>query len=169
MSYLMEVAIVIDELTNCLIERKTGDLVETGYHQRSTPIKGKDYKGWNFDWGKTEVNGYSIYELFVRGNNNIQGRISLKPSGGVIEVDIAESAPHNLGHTGKYQGVGGHLFAIACKVSFESGYDGFVTFTAKTGLIEHYRKTLNAKVIHGQRMYIDEAAANVLLDKYVRR
>ena len=45
----MEVTIVIDELTHCLIERDTGNLVETEYHQRATPVKKKDYKGWNFN------------------------------------------------------------------------------------------------------------------------
>ena len=165
----MEVSLVIDELTNCLIERRTGELVKTEYHLRSIPVRKKDYKDWNFNWSQTEINGYSIYELFVAGDSGVQGRISLKVSGGVVEVDIAESAPHNLGHTGQYQGVWGHLFAIACQVSMEKGCDGVVAFTAKTGLIEHYRRTLNAKVIHGQRMYIDEAAANILLDKYIRR
>ena len=54
-------------------------------------------------------------------NKGGKGRISLNIDGGVANVDIVETAPHNYGHNGKYEGVGGHLFAIACKVSMESG------------------------------------------------
>lgn len=50
----MEVDILIDEFTDCLVERKTGEQVETEYQLRSISIKPKDYKGWKFDWSKTE-------------------------------------------------------------------------------------------------------------------
>lgn len=80
-----------------------------------------------------------------------------------------ETAPHNFSHNGKYTGVGGHLFAIACKMSMDAGCDGFVAFTAKNNLIEHYKETLGAKVISGQRMYIDDNAAKVLIEKYLER
>ena len=50
----MEVDILIDEFTDCLVERKTGEQVETVYQLRLTPIKPKDYKGWKFDWSRTE-------------------------------------------------------------------------------------------------------------------
>lgn len=99
----------------------------------------------------------------------MQGRISFKIDGGVAEVDIVESAPHNFGHEGKYIGVGGHLFAIACQCSLEAGCDGFVAFTAKTNLIEYYMETLKAQIVKGNRMYIDEVAANILIDKYIRK
>lgn len=61
---------------------------------------------------------------------------------------------------------GGHLFAIACLQSKKEGYGGFVVFDAKTKLIEHYQKVLNAKLINAQRMYIDERAAEQLLTQY---
>ena len=165
----MEVDILIDEFTDCLVERKTGEQVETVYQLRLTPIKPKDYKGWKFDWSRTEKNGYNIYELFLADNDIVQGRISLRIDGGVADVDIVETAPHNYGRTGKYQGVGGHLFAIACQVSMEAGCDGFVAFTAKSDLIAYYQKVLNAQVARGQRMYIDEAAADILIEKYIRK
>lgn len=74
----MEVDILIDGLTNCLVERSTGKQVDTEYRLRTTTIKIKDYKGWKFDWSKTEKNGYNIYELFLKADNTVQGRISLK-------------------------------------------------------------------------------------------
>lgn len=70
----MEVDILIDEFTDCLVERKTGEQVETEYQLRSTPIKPKDYKGWKFDWSRTEKNGYNIYELFLADDDTVQGK-----------------------------------------------------------------------------------------------
>lgn len=169
MGYRMEVNVLIDKLTDCLVERETGRIIDTEYQKRIIPIRPKDYKGWKFDWNKTEQNGYSIYELYLKDSKIVEGRISLKIDGGVADVDIVETAPHNYGHTGKYEGVGGHLFAIACQISLENGCDGFVAFTAKNKLIDHYEQTLGAQVIGGQRMFIDEDAAQILLDKYIRK
>lgn len=165
----MDVEVLIDKLTDCLVERKTGKIVETQYKKRTTPIKAKEYKGWNFKWNTTENNGYVIYELFLKDSDIVQGRISLKIDGGVADVDIVETAPHNYGHEGIYEGVGGHLFAIACQCSLEAGCDGFVAFTSKSNLVEYYMETLNAQIVSGRKMYIDEEVANILLDKYIRK
>lgn len=163
----MQVDVLIDKLTDCLVERETGNVVDTEYAERITEIKKKDYIGWKFDWGTTQKNGYTVYELFVEDDDAVQGRISLKIDGGVADVDIVESAPHNYGHNGKYEGIGGHLFAIACQISLEAGCDGFVAFTAKSDLVEYYKRTLKAQVVRGNRMYLDEEAANILIDKYI--
>ena len=40
---------------------------------------------------------------------------------------------------------------------------GFVPFTAKTNLVEHYRNTLGAKNIDAQTMYIDSYGAVTLI------
>ena len=165
----MEIEIQIDELTDCLVERETGKLVDTYYEKRNAPIKPKDFKGWKFDWSKPEKNGYDIYELFLKDSKTVQGRIAYRVDGGVVDVDVVESAPQNIGHNGKYEGVGGHLFALACQASFEAGCDGFVAFTSKTNLMEHYKESLGAEVIGGQRMCIDEKAARILTEKYLKR
>lgn len=136
---------------------------------RTTSISPKDYKGWKFDWSKTEKNGYNIYELFLANDDTVQGRISLRIDGGVANVEIVETAPHNYGHMGKYEGVGGHMFAIACQISMEAGCDGVVTFTSKTNLVEYYKKALNTVEIADRRLVIFEDAAEILLDKYIRK
>ncbi len=51
----------------------------------------------------------------------------------------------------------------------EAGCDGVVAFTAKSDLIAYYQKVLSAQVARGQRMYIDEAAAAILIEKYIRK
>lgn len=163
----MEVDIHIDKLTDCLVKRQTGEIVETEYRKRNTSIKPIEYMGWKFDWSKTEKEGYTIYELFRKNSSIVEGRISFTLEGGVANVDIVETAPHNFGHKGKYEGVGGHLFAIACKISLDAGYDGFVAFTAKSDLVNHYQQTLGARCIDNQRMYIDDIAAKSLMEKYL--
>ncbi len=165
----MEVDILIDGITDCLIDTRTGEEVETEYRMRETPIRPKDYRGWKFNWSITEKSGYDIYELFLKDDDAVQGRISVKIDGGVADVDIVETAPHNYGHRGIFTGVGAHLFAIACQVSLDAGYDGFVTFTSKSSLVEYYKEKLNAGVFRDRRMYIDEEAAQILLDKYMRK
>ena len=72
-------------------------------------------------------------------------------------------------HTEIYERVGAHLFAIACQVSLDAGCDGFVAFTSKSDLVEYYKEKLNARVFRDRRMYIDEDAAQILLDKYMRK
>ncbi len=120
----MEVDIVIDKITDCLIDTRTGREVETEYRMREVPIRPKDYKRRKFNWSTTEKNGYSIYELFVKNDDTVQGRISLKIDGGVADVEIVETAPYNYSHKGICAGVGAHLFAIACQVSLDAGWTG---------------------------------------------
>lgn len=163
------VDIQLDEFTDCLVERKTGEVVDTEYIMRTEPIKKNEYDNWKFDWSTTQKNGYNIYELFVEGSEKVQGRISLKIDGGVADIDIVESAPHNYGNKGQFIGVGGHLFAIACKCSLEAGCDGVVAFTSKSDLVEYYKKVLNAVEIMPRRMVIFEKEAKKLLDKYIRK
>lgn len=165
----MQVDILFDEFTDCLLDQSTGELVNTEYFERYLPISKSDYTGWRFDWGVTQENGYTIYELFVEGDDEVQGRISLKIDGGIANVDIVETAPHNYGSHGRYKGVGGHLFAIACQVSIEAGCDGVVAFDSKTDLVEYYKKELHAVEIYLRRMVIFEDAAQILLDKYIRK
>ncbi len=165
----MEIDIVIDKITNCLVLTTTGEEVKTYYIERKSIFSKKEFDGWKFDWSATQKNGFLVYELFVQGNTDVQGRISLKIEGGVANVDIVETAPHNYGRNGLCSGVGAHLFAIACKQSMENGCDGFVAFTAKSNLISYYEKTLGAIQLFGQRMAIEENAAKILIDKYFGR
>lgn len=165
----MEIDILIDSLTNCLIDNITGKEVETEYRLRTTSIKPKDYKGWKFNWSITEKNGYDIYELFLKDNDTVQGRISLKIDGGVADVDIVETAPHNYGHMGMYEGIGAHLFAIACQVSLEAGCDGVVAFTSKSDLVDYYKVKLNAVEVWNKRLVIFEDSAQRLINKYIKK
>lgn len=77
-----------------------------------------------------------------------------------------ESASFNIGKNKLYEGVAGNLVAFACKLSFQYGFDGFVAFTAKTKLIEHYQVALGAYHFGAHRMIIETHAAKQLVEKY---
>jgi len=79
---------------------------------------------------------------------------------------LIESAPFNKGRTKVYAGIPGNLVAFACKLSFQRGCEGYVSFIAKTKLIDHYFKTLGAVHVGTQRMVITTEAALKLIDKY---
>lgn len=169
----MEVDIEIDGLTNCLVNRVTGEECDTQYRLISKTITKADAEklmaeGWLFDWSIPHSNGYEIYELLIKGSEERQGLIALKHIRDQLytHVDVVESAPKNRGKKGKYQGVGAHLFAIACKLSWDVGNEGFVQFKAKTDLVEHYWETLKAKNIDAQNMYIDSHASLFLIKTY---
>ena len=106
----------------------------------------------------------------MENDDTVQGRIALKHIRDqyYTHVDIVEAAPFNVGRKGKYKGVGAHLFAIACKLSWDAGNEGYVQFTAKTDLVPHYVEMLNAKCIDWHTLYIDSYGAIALINKYFR-
>lgn len=162
----------IDDLTPCLVDRATGDVVDTEYRQvTSNEIKKiQKQSNWQFDWplqwSQQEPNS-EFYKLTVKGSREVQGLIHCIIEQGCVKAELVESAPRNIGKDGKYKGVGAHLFAIAVKRSFESKSDGYVYFESKTRLIKHYQKTLGARIISGNLMCINNAAAIELLNKYI--
>ncbi len=81
-------------------------------------------------------------------------------------MPLIESAKFNKGKDKLYRGVAGNLVAYTCKTSFEKGYDGVISFVAKTQLIGHYTNTLGAKLFGGNRMFIDTKEALVLVKQY---
>lgn len=167
----MDVDIEIDQFTPCLLDAKTGKLVDTAF----TPAAGAELrkvKGWGFDWTDKALDQDEIYKLTLAGSDEIQGLVALRKMDRdrAFYVHIAESAPHNLGPEKRFSGVGGHLFAIAAHKSMEAGYGGYFFMDAKNlELVKHYQKTLGAMwlgIPHEYRMIVDEEAAARLLEIY---
>lgn len=79
-----------------------------------------------------------------------------------------ESSPFNKGKAKLYLGVPGNLVAFTCRLSFQRGFDGNVSFIAKTKLIEHYVRTLGAIHFGIGLMIIETRAALKLIDKYFK-
>ena len=160
----------IDKLTNSIVNTISGDSLPTEVIE----VTAQDLKlvtksrGWNFNW-KRELKkvGAEVYKLTVVNNTEIiQGLISIEDKGDHIFVNLIENAPFNIGKQKLYEGVPGNLFAFACKLSWDKGNEGFVSFISKTKLMEHYNKTLGAVNVFDHRMVIEPREALKLIKRY---
>jgi hypothetical protein len=163
---------IIDRLTNSVLNTISGDSFPTEVSiLTKSDLKNITKKnGWNFDWRVEFKNEESEqYKLTIVNNPNIiQGLLSITIETDHIFMNLLESAPFNIGQNKLYEGVAGNLVAYACKLSFQKGFDGFVSFTAKTQLIKHYETTLGAFHFKNQRMVIDTQASKKLVEKYFK-
>ena len=162
----------VDKLTDSILNTISGDSFRT----EISLLTKSDLKlitksrGWLFNW-KYELTQLDreVYKLTIIDNPNIiQGLISLTVRTDHVYMFLLESAPFNLGKNKLYEGVSGNLVAFACKVSFQRGGDGFVSFESKTKLIDHYVKTLGAYHFGEHLMILDTIAAKRLVDKYFK-
>lgn len=163
---------IVDRLTNSIQNTISGDTFQTEVSRFTMKdIKQTTKKnGWNFNW-KSELDNdiNEVYKLTIIGNSDIiQGALSVRKETDHIFMNLLENAPFNIGRQKLYEGVAGNLIAFACKLSFQFGFDGFVGFTAKTKLIQHYVYTLGAYHFGGHRMIIETHAAKNLVEKYFK-
>jgi len=149
------ITFIIDTLTPCLIETSTGEIFETEVirlKRKSFLAKFNKHTGWYVNWSKFD-NDVEIYALVLKGSVDVQGLIAIKNDefAKAIHIMWACTAPwNNKNKNGmqKYQGVGGHLIAIAAEISFERGYEGYVFGDAiNTNVFEHYVENFRASQI----------------------
>ena len=161
---------VVDKLTDSIENVVTGDSFPTDI----TLISNADLKtvtkknGWAFDW-KEELKQpeRDIYKLTIVNNQSVvQALISLEVKSDHVYMHLVESAPFNKGKTKIYAGVPGNLVAFACKLSFQRGHEGNISFFSKTQLVQHYIDSLGAMHFGGRVMIIDTNAALKLINKY---
>jgi hypothetical protein len=165
----IELDFEVDKLTNSIENAISGEVFDTLISQ-VTDFKKISKADWFFNW-QTEIKdkSRSVFKLTTLNNLTvIHGLISFTDKGDHIFMDLIESAKFNKSKNKLYRGVAGNLVAYACKTAFEKGYDGVVSFVAKTQLIDHYTLTLGAKVFSGNRMFIDTREAYILTTKYFK-
>lgn len=162
--------IEVDKLTRSIENSVTGDSFATDI----TFISKKDLNnitkksGWLFNW-KLEFAEIKreIYKLTIVNNPSIiQGLVSLELKDDHVFLHLIENAPFNKGKDKMYLGVAGNLVAFACKLSFQRGHEGNVSFISKTQLVEHYVQTLGAFHFGGRIMIIETKAAIKLINRY---
>jgi hypothetical protein len=170
--YKKLIGIKIDKLTRSIENRVTGDSFTT----EISLLTKQDLKlvtkknGWLFDWRK-EFNDLQkeVYKLTIVQNPQvIQGLICLTIEEDHIFMHLIESAPFNRSKEKVYVGIPGNLVAFACKIAFQKGFDGFVSFHSKTKLIEHYIDSLGAYHFGGHLMIIETGAARKLVTQYFK-
>jgi hypothetical protein len=163
---------IVDKLTNSIENIVTGDSFATDI----SLLTKNDLKtvskinGWLFNWrDEFKEPARDVFKLTIVNNAQIiQGLISLEVKEDHVYMHLVESAPFNKGQTKVYSGVPGNLVAYACKLSFQRGHEGNVSFISKTQLIEHYEKTLGAFHFGGRVMIIETVAALKLINKYFK-
>lgn len=162
----------VEDLTNSVRNRISRDSFPTEVTRLTkTDLKSVTKKiGWNFNW-RAELSNeiLEVYKLTITNNPTIiQGIISVSLESDHVFMNLLESAPFNIGKNKLYEGVAGNLVAHACKLSFMNGFEGFVSFSAKTKLIEHYEKTLGAYHFGGHKMIIPTDASRKLVERYFK-
>lgn len=122
----------IDKFTPCLEDAKTGEILATSY-ALVTSDDSKTLKGWKFNWTDSSLKNADIYKLTLKDDTEIQGLIALTDfeRDKAVYVNIVESAPHNLGANKRFNGVGGHLYAVAVQKSTENGYGRICVYGCK--------------------------------------
>jgi len=160
----------IDKLTNSIVNTISGDNLPTEVIEVTTQdlkLVTKS-KGWNFNWkGELKKENTKVFKLTVINNPEIiQGLISFEDKGDHIFVNLVENAPFNIGKKKLYEGVPGNLFAFACKLSWDNGNQGLVSFVSKTRLINHYVSTVGAVHLGNHQMVIYPYEALQLIKKY---
>ena len=161
---------IIDKLTNSIENVVTGDSFPTEISVLTTQdLKSVTKKNsWLFDW-KIEFKNpkKDVYKLTIWNNPTIiQGLICVEVKEDHVYMHLVENAPFNKGKTKMYAGVAGNLVAFACKLSFQRGHQGNVSFISKTQLVNHYEKTLGALHFGGRLMIIETQSALILINKY---
>lgn len=161
---------IIDKITNSIENVQSGDSFPTDISLLTTSeLKNVTSKnGWRFNWS-SEIKRpeRDIFKLTITNNPNIiQGIVSLEVKQDHVYMHLIESAPFNIGKHKTYIGVPGNLVAFNCKLSFQRGGEGYVSFTAKTKLIDHYIESLGAIPFGGHLMVINTPSVLKLINKY---
>lgn len=163
---------LIDKLTNSIENITTGDSFQTEVSLLTTSdLKSITKKSnWLFDW-KEEFKQpeREVYKLTIAGNPSIiQGLMSIEIKTDHVYLHLVENAPFNKGRSKVYAGVAGNLIAFACRLSFQRGYEGNVSFLSKSQLVKHYEQTLGASHVGGRIMIIETRTALKLIDRYFK-
>ena len=168
MIHLLEIE--IDVLTESVVEIKTGKIFKTKMVQTDKDFLNTIHKknGWKFNWKKEAVQkDRNIFKLTLKNKSNyLLGLISIEKKDDHVHIHLVENSPENIGKSKRFAGIAGNLFAYACKESFKNGFEGVVSFYAKSQLIEHYSLTLNASLVSQNKMVITEKNAYLLFRKY---
>lgn len=167
---LNAIDIEIDKLTDCIENIITGDVFATEISiLKRTEIELIN-TDWAFNWEyEFEQPDRDVYKLTIVNNIKIiQGLVSLTVKEDHVYMHLIESAPFNKGKNKVYAGVAGNLVAFACRLSFQRGCEGYLSFVAKTKLIDHYTQVLGAQHIRNGLMIIHSEAALNLVNKYFK-
>ncbi len=124
----------------------------------------KEYFG--FDFEKLLQEGITVYKICKEGEPDIiHGLVGFTPSIGVLDCYNMEINSINKRGISLYGGLGKCMIALCCKVSFDLGLEGYITFEAKNRLIPYYERS-GARLTGYLRMAIAPKESQKLIDRY---
>lgn len=152
-------------------EVETGKLLEVRIGQ----LKPKEYNmvresgQFIFDWSLEGEKKNDLYKIYpIDKEDQILGLLSLKDIREELRINInlIEVSKINIGKVKKYDRIAGCVLAYASQLAFERSYDGFVSLTPKTRLIDHYCAVYGFQQ-YGRQLGLGYEAAIKLIKKYL--
>lgn len=171
------ICVTIDKLVSCLKDVVTGETVDTEVvriKRKSFLSKFNRRNGWYVNW-QDLADANEVYALVLKGTVDIQGLIALKNNSefSAVYVSWAVASPQNnpeLSVRKKYDGVGGHLLAIAIDKSEQFGFGGDVTGFCRTEeILQHFVREHGAiplRMLHEYQIGIFDDAAKRIREVY---
>ena len=122
---------------------------------------------FGFEWHEEIEN--EVFKIYLKDqSDNILGLLSLidYPDELRIHLNLIEVGKTNIGQTKKIDNIAGCLIAVACKISFDRNYFGFVSLKPKTKLVSLYQEKYGFDQ-YGRLLAVDGDSSNMLIKKYL--
>ncbi len=112
---------------------------------------------------------HEVFKIFLKNRNDeILGLLSINDRQDEfrIHLNLIEVGQTNVGRDKAIDNIAGSLIAAACKISFDRGYNGFVSLKPKTKLIPLYQNKYGFRQ-YGRFLAIDGRESDILIRKYL--
>ncbi|MFT5763800.1 MAG: hypothetical protein ACI8X3_001226 [Saprospiraceae bacterium] len=151
-----------------LIDTKTGEKLNASIEKliKSAIKKLKGNKKFIFDWTLEIEN--KVYKINLIEEEEVLGLVSLidYPKEFRLHINLIESSKAYRGKKKLLDNIPGCLIAFACQLSFEKGYEGFVSLVPKTELIKYYNQKYGFEQM-GSQMAVYYEISNSIIEKYL--
>jgi len=151
-----------------LIDIKTSEKLDASIEKliKSAINKLKGNKKFTFDWSLEIEN--DVFKINLLEEDEILGLISLidYPKEFRLHINLIESSKLYRGKKKPLDNIPGCLIAFTCQLSFEKGYEGFVSLKPKTELIKYYNQKYGFEQI-GNQMSVYYELSNSIIEKYL--
>lgn len=110
---------------------------------------------------------FVVYKVHLEYQPDIiQGLVAFRNQKNYLDCANMEINEFNKHGISLYSGVGKCMVALCCKISVDNGSEGYISFEAKNRLIPYYQRLGAKRIGSSSRMFIDDVAAQRLIDLY---
>ena len=151
-----------------LIDTKTSKKLDATIEKliKSAIRKLKGNKKFTFDWSLEIEN--DVFKINLKGEEKILGLVSIidYPEEFRLHINLIESSKAYRGKNKLLENIPGCLIGFVCQLSFEKGYEGFVSLVPKTELIKYYNERYGFEQM-GNQMAVYYEKSNSIIEKYL--